>query len=247
MTMGERIKYLRERADMTQEELGSRLGVQKSAIRKYEKGEVENIKRSAIKTMADIFGVSPVWLMGFDDAGKEENTLADQIGIQYGKRAMDILKICKSLNESGITQAINILEDLTEVSRYQKNPVVQMRSMPVFDSPAAAGNPMYAESTYEYMEFPVSDLPAGADFGVRISGESMDPTIEDGSIVWVEKTAHLYDGQVGVFMLGDSAVCKRINIKNERVVALRSDNPEYPDIEGADLEEMKVVGKVLNI
>lgn len=47
--MGERIKYLRESKGMTQEELGEKIGVQKSAIRKYEKGEVENIKRSNIK------------------------------------------------------------------------------------------------------------------------------------------------------------------------------------------------------
>ena len=36
MTMGERIKYYRTKSDMTQEQLGELLGVQKSAIRKYE-------------------------------------------------------------------------------------------------------------------------------------------------------------------------------------------------------------------
>jgi repressor LexA len=55
MTMGERIKYYRTKSDMTQEQLGELLGVQKSAIRKYEKGEVENIKRSTIKRMSEIF------------------------------------------------------------------------------------------------------------------------------------------------------------------------------------------------
>lgn len=37
MTMGEIIKMLRVNAKMTQEELGEKLGVQKSAIRKHKK------------------------------------------------------------------------------------------------------------------------------------------------------------------------------------------------------------------
>lgn len=68
MTMGERIAFLRKQKKMTQEELGAIIGVQKSAIRKYEKGSVENIKRSSIEKMAKTFGVSPAYLMGFEDS-----------------------------------------------------------------------------------------------------------------------------------------------------------------------------------
>ena len=46
MDMGQRIKELRIKNGLTQEELGKYIGVQKSAIRKYEKGEVKNIKSS---------------------------------------------------------------------------------------------------------------------------------------------------------------------------------------------------------
>ena len=67
MTMGENIKRLRIEKGMTQEELGRILGVQKSAIRKYESGKVENIPRSSIKKMAEIFGVRPSFLMGWDE------------------------------------------------------------------------------------------------------------------------------------------------------------------------------------
>ncbi len=65
--MGERIKQLRIKKGITQEELGNVIGVQKSAIRKYESGLVQNIKRSSIKKMADYFGVSPSYLLGWDD------------------------------------------------------------------------------------------------------------------------------------------------------------------------------------
>lgn len=67
-TMGQRIHDKRVEYGMTMEELGAKLGVQRSAVNKWEKGEVLNIKRSYIKAMADMFRVSPAWLMGMEDA-----------------------------------------------------------------------------------------------------------------------------------------------------------------------------------
>lgn len=65
--MGNRIKTMRISNNLTMEELGSRLGVGKSAVNKWEKGLVKNIKRSTIEKMAKIFGCSPIWLMGMDE------------------------------------------------------------------------------------------------------------------------------------------------------------------------------------
>ena len=67
MDMSERIKQLRVENNMTQEELGKVIGVQRSAIRKYEAGAVQNIKRSSIQKMADHFGVDPSYLLGLKD------------------------------------------------------------------------------------------------------------------------------------------------------------------------------------
>lgn len=73
MNMGERIKQLRLQKGLTQEELGQYIGVQKSAIRKYEKGSVTNLKRSSIEILANLFGVTPSYLMCIDDnAGVDE-------------------------------------------------------------------------------------------------------------------------------------------------------------------------------
>lgn len=74
MNMGERIKQLRIANGLTQEELGKYIGVQKAAIRKYEKGEVENMKRSSIQILSNLFKVSPSYLMCLED---EENNLSN--------------------------------------------------------------------------------------------------------------------------------------------------------------------------
>lgn len=72
MNMGERIKQLRLANGLTQEELGRYIGVQKAAIRKYEKGEVQNIKRSSIEILSNLFKVSPSYLMCIN----EENNVS---------------------------------------------------------------------------------------------------------------------------------------------------------------------------
>ena len=55
---------------MTQEELGTLIGVQKSAIAKYESGRVVNIKRSTLKKISDILGIQPSELI-FEEIQKD--------------------------------------------------------------------------------------------------------------------------------------------------------------------------------
>lgn len=65
--MGNRIRQKRIENNMSMEELGKKLGVHRAAIGKWENGDVDNIKRTSIEKMSRLFGVSPSWLMGFDD------------------------------------------------------------------------------------------------------------------------------------------------------------------------------------
>ena len=66
--LGKRIRSKREELGLTAEDLGRKLGVTKSTISKWERAEVEHIKRSYINEMSEIFNCSPEWLMGFDGA-----------------------------------------------------------------------------------------------------------------------------------------------------------------------------------
>ena len=59
----------------TQEELGKMVGLQKAAIYKYENGLLINPKRSLIQKLAEIFNVSPAYMMGIDN--KEKQTYFD--------------------------------------------------------------------------------------------------------------------------------------------------------------------------
>lgn len=95
MEMGELIKNLRIEKGLTQEELGNLLGLKKAAINKYESGRVENIKRSVIQKMADIFDVSPAYLMGWENEKKETKSNSNLIKTEEHEN--DIEKIIDEL------------------------------------------------------------------------------------------------------------------------------------------------------
>lgn len=69
MDMAEKIKTLRLQNDMTLEELGNKVGVAKSTVRKWETGMISNMRRDKIAKIATALGVTPAYLMGW-----EENT-----------------------------------------------------------------------------------------------------------------------------------------------------------------------------
>lgn len=67
MTLGEKIHALRIQHGMTMEDLANELGVQRSAINKYEKGIVVNLKRSTILSLCKVFNVPSSYLLEDDD------------------------------------------------------------------------------------------------------------------------------------------------------------------------------------
>ena len=78
MDLGDKIREARLAKGMTQEELGDLLGLQKSAIAKYENGRVVNIKRSTLKKISDILGLRPSELI-FEEEQKKNDILSDII------------------------------------------------------------------------------------------------------------------------------------------------------------------------
>ena len=68
MEMGEKIKMLRKRNSMTLEELGNRVGVGKSTVRKWENGMIANMRRDKITKIASALDCSPAYLLGWEES-----------------------------------------------------------------------------------------------------------------------------------------------------------------------------------
>ena len=75
------IKYYRKKLGLTQEELGNYVGVQKSAIAKYENGRIENLKRSTIEKLSELFGILPSELLGISATNNVMSNTTNVIGV----------------------------------------------------------------------------------------------------------------------------------------------------------------------
>lgn len=67
LNSGDRIKQLRIQKNLTLEELGKRVGVGKSTVRKWETGAIANMRRDKIAKLADALGTTVMDIMGIDD------------------------------------------------------------------------------------------------------------------------------------------------------------------------------------
>lgn len=98
MTMGQKIKELRKTKGMTLEELGNKVGVGKSTVRKWENGMIANMRRDKILKIANALGCSPSYLMGWEDnLNKESSDLIPDI--LSDEKLLDHIKKVMRLNE----------------------------------------------------------------------------------------------------------------------------------------------------
>lgn len=67
MKIGELIKQERIRNGLSQEDVAKAISSTKQAVYKYENGIVTNIPMDKIEVMAQLFSVTPSYLMGWDD------------------------------------------------------------------------------------------------------------------------------------------------------------------------------------
>lgn len=122
--------------------------------------------------------------------------------------------------------------------------VIYMRNLPLYDLPVSAGTGKYLdESTCEMVQVG-SEVSMEADFGVRISGDSMEPRFVDGQIVWIHKQDLLEDGEIGIFSFEGNSYCKKISL-DDTGVKLISLNSKYEPIKIPKNGELHCFGKVV--
>lgn len=66
IALGKRFKSLRVNCGLTQKQLAEKVGITPTTLSRYEQGYIDHINTSMISKFAEIFGVSPVYLLGVD-------------------------------------------------------------------------------------------------------------------------------------------------------------------------------------
>ena len=124
-TLGTRIKKLRIIEDLSQEELGRRVGVQRAAIQKYEKGTVTNIPINTIEKIANVLNVSPAYIVGWDSNGDDPLAMEVKIvqGVKklFGNQAVDLLETYTQLDNMGKKKLYQYSIDMFKLHGSQDN------------------------------------------------------------------------------------------------------------------------------
>lgn len=117
---GERIRIARESKRMSQGELGKSCGITKQTIYKYETGVITNIPLDKLQSIADVLGVSSVYLAGWEDKSCVDNTSNNSDALSNSEARL--VNIYRSVTEQGQQEMMAHAEYIGE--RYKKNPSV---------------------------------------------------------------------------------------------------------------------------
>lgn len=88
MQIGDRIHDLRVLHGLTLEELGSKVGVGKGTIKKYENGLIKNIPSDKIEALADALETTPEYLMGWTDGDTAASQQPPELQLMYQQFAL---------------------------------------------------------------------------------------------------------------------------------------------------------------
>lgn len=157
----------------------------------------------------------------------------------FNAKVENVIKICKGLNIKP-EEIMDIEQPQIETLPVKKIPVV---------SQISAGLPIYSEENLiDYIYFATNKLNSDKEeFGLKVSGDSMDKIFQDGDIVVVEKDSVVENGQLGVVMVnGYNATVKRIRYNDDQIILIPESNNSnhYPQVYNAK-DEVKIIGRVV--
>lgn len=168
--------------------------------------------------------------------------ITDIYGEYYGINPSNPMS---GLNEEGKEKALDYIQLLVDSGKFQNATIIPFRrKIRLFDIPASAGTGNFLDGD-NFTEVEVGEeVPATADFGIRISGDSMEPRFVNGQIVWVQKQDTLNNGEIGIFFLEGNAYCKKLQ-DDEQGLFLISLNSKYEPITVTENQTFKIFGKVV--
>ena len=100
----DRIRSEMQRNSLTLIEVEQRTGIKKSSMQRYVSGETGKIPMSAIKKLADLFGVSGAYLMGWD----EKKDSPSELSLTEGEALM--LELFRKIPEDRQAAALELLK-----------------------------------------------------------------------------------------------------------------------------------------
>jgi len=228
MKPGERIRKFRKEKGLTQNEFAQKLGYTQGFLSEIEKGKAEP-SREFLKKLAEVYNLS-----------------ADEV--LYGKSSEEI-------GRKEFIAKIEVTEKERKLIEATEGPVFVEKfvCIPIAKSEISAGTPREVEENADGMAIIYREWAKNyKDFtAVRVKGESMKPTIPNGSLVGIDhskKDPKTLNGKVVALRKDGEATIKRLRIVSEDLMLGMPDNPDFMHetvvLRGEEINNA-IIGKVV--
>ena len=216
----EKLKARRKELKLTQKEIAEQLGISFQAYSAWERGIKEPSKEKVFQL---------------------ENILKVPKG--YFTQ-IEIVRLYHSLSKQGQEKVVFYARNLSQEEKVQKVAPMPERlyEYRVYELMSAGiGASVYDDRNFDTVYF---NEELAHDFASWVSGDSMEPKYQNGSVALIRETGFDYDGAVYAVVCNNQTYIKRV-YREENGLRLVSINPKYKDIFISYEEDPRIVGIIV--
>jgi SOS-response transcriptional repressor LexA len=218
----------KKRCDVCEELTEAGIEITTQSLRRYENGITNNMPAPVYLNLCKMYGIGNPY------------DLANGFAGQNGRSEV--------LNAEGVLKLQAYRDDLIASGRYTEKAPHETILLPLFDTPVSAGFGEVAESDAgcEYL-CNLENCSETPDFAVRVAGNSMEPVLHDGQILFIKRSngEAPRDNELGVFQYdGENYVKQYTSVGGPRLVSY---NPAYKDKVLNPNLEMRFIGRVVGV
>lgn len=228
--LSDRIKNIRKTSKLSQAVFAESIGIKQPTLSEIEKGAYPP-SESAMRLIVSQYRVRRQWL----ETGEGE--MFPEGGAAAGeKRRMELQPLTYENREEALARGY------IQVPRYE------------IAASAGGGALVHSEQIVDVMSFKSDWIKVSLGLSpknvavISVIGDSMEPYLSEGDLVMVDLgVTHIENNAVYVLQFGDSLLVKRVQVKLDGEVIVKSDNSLYePEtFRGEAAERLRVVGRMI--
>lgn len=219
MYQPEKLKARRKELKMTQKDIADQLGISYQAYSAWERG-VKEPSKEKVNRLEQILRVPKGYFT--------EIEIARLYNVLSNKGQNQVLEYTRRLVQEESRKIVTVSENLYEYHVYEK-------------MSAGIGTSVYDNRNYDTVYF---NEELAHDFASWVSGDSMEPKYQNGSVALIRETGFDYDGAVYAVVWNSQTFIKKVYREKEGL-RLVSINKAYKDIYIPYDENPRIVGKIV--
>ena len=220
MYQPEKLKARRKELKLTQKEIAEKLGISFQAYSAWERG-IKEPSKEKVSQLENILKVSKGYFT-----------------------QIEIVRLYHSLSKQGQEKIVLYARNLSQEEKAQKVTAMPERlyEYRVYERMSAGiGASVYDDQNFDTVYF---NEELAHDFASWVSGDSMEPKYQNGSVALIRETGFDYDGAVYAVVCNNQTYIKRV-YREEDGLRLVSINPKYKDIFISYEEDPRIVGIIV--